>query len=67
MDVKLAVNMLQEEVFERNNSVIEIEWYIEEIYDIEDYVTNDEFNENEYLEESIYKQYFKSLKELVQR
>ena len=48
----MTLNTAQEDKFESNNATVEIDGYIEEIDDVEDYQTSNEFGENEDWEES---------------
>ena len=63
----LILNIAQDDEFESNNTTVEMDGYIKEIDDVEDYEGSNEFDENEDWEESIYKKYVKLLKERVQK
>ena len=59
----LMLNKTQEDEFEINNAAVEIDGHIEEIDNVEDYETSNDFDENEDWKESIYKKHVKLLRE----
>ena len=63
----LTLSTAQEDEFERNNTTVEMDRYIEEIDNVEVYEISNEFDENEDWEESIYKKYIKLLKKRVEK